>query len=398
MRQLPDWLRKALGLEPRFRKGSQRLVPFAVEAALNDVLERMVAGPNRNLQTAGVVKTNRLLEVAHSLQKTWHQLHAKHCEKTGEEPLAFKQDDVNSKWISRFLAKWGWSIQSSNTKGAYLADDSELMNETGVRMIKITVLSYSILNSRYYPGISSIWIVLHYRRSLQTNLRGIWATLNCQEIRKSHRAQREITETPWTLVLNYDQMWRSGYEPPKTVLHKKGAANSAAVGEIRPDYLKGKRLETVMEIVQNEMSKKMADAPPSKLRKTAARTEMVQGGRFGVTAVTSCWGSGEVGPLGVCIPSGSVPLSFLRDFNSEWHGHVYIFESGSESHFMSSDTTILYLQNLISPAPKPLYQFCVVILLSPHLHNLIVYVSSGASNSRYTKQVSSIWTQPLDFV
>ena len=147
-------------------------------------------------------------------------------------------------------------------------------------------------------------------------------------------------------------MWRAGHEPPKTVLHKKGDNDiSHQIGEIRPDYVRGKRLQAVMKIVQGEMRKNMADAPASKLRKTCPRTESVQGGRLGITAVTSCWANGDIGPLGICIPSGSVALSFLRDFNAEWAGHVYVFESGSESHFMTADTTILYLQELIAPAP-----------------------------------------------
>lgn len=139
MRQLPDWLRKAIGLEPRFRGGSARLVPSAVEVALNDVLERMVAGPSRNLQTAGTVKTKKLLEVAHGLQKTWKELHAKHCEQTGEEPIPYKEEDVNVKWISRFLSKWGWTIQQSNTKGAYLPDDCETMNDA---LLKATLFFF----------------------------------------------------------------------------------------------------------------------------------------------------------------------------------------------------------------------------------------------------------------
>jgi hypothetical protein len=54
--------RKTLGLEPLFQRGHSRHMSYPVELALNDVLERIVAGPSRNLQTAGVVKNNNLLE------------------------------------------------------------------------------------------------------------------------------------------------------------------------------------------------------------------------------------------------------------------------------------------------------------------------------------------------
>lgn len=167
------------------------------------------------------------------------------------------------------------------------------------------------------------------------------------------------------MVLNFDQLWRSAYEAPKRVLHKRDG-NGESVGgkfEIRPDYVKGKRLQAVLEIVQGELEKRMASAPSSKLRKTTPRTENVQGGRFGLTAVTSVWGNGEMGPLGICIPTNSVALSFQKTFNADYSGHAFLFESGSESHFMSADTTLLYLQELVAPALclesiKPYTKFC----------------------------------------
>ena len=130
MRQLPDWLRKALGLEPRFRRGHSRHMPFPVELALNDVLERMVAGPSRNFQTAGTVKMKNILEAVHSLQTTWSELCKDH---DATADFMSKEELVNSKWVQRFLQRWGWSLQASNTKGAYLADDSEVMHETGIQ-------------------------------------------------------------------------------------------------------------------------------------------------------------------------------------------------------------------------------------------------------------------------
>ena len=72
----------------------------------NDVLERMVAGPSRNLQTAGVVRMKNLLEAVHSLQKTWAELHQEHQDATGHTFVA-KDELANAKWVQSFLGKWG---------------------------------------------------------------------------------------------------------------------------------------------------------------------------------------------------------------------------------------------------------------------------------------------------
>lgn len=167
--------------------------------------------------------------------------------------------------------------------------------------------------------------------------------------RRSHRSQREVCGARWELVLNYDQMWRSAYEPPKFVMHKRDAKLQGTMGEVRPDYLKGKRFNAVMEIVKSEMGKYLASGPRSEVRKTVPRSENIAGGRFGITAITSTWGNGEAGPLGMCVSSGSLPQSFITSFNSEWYGCALIFESGTESHFMTADTTILYFQELLGP-------------------------------------------------
>ena len=69
-----------------------------------------------------------------------------------------------------------------------------------------------------------------------------------------------------------------------------------------------------------------------------------------MTAISSTWGNGELGPLGICVATGQVRPSLITDINAAYHGHVFIFESGTESHFMNAETTLLYLRNLIGPA------------------------------------------------
>lgn len=90
----------------------------------------------------------------------------------------------------------------------------------------------------------------------------------------------------------------------------------------------------------------------SQLRQSSARSEFVVGGRVGVTAVTSTWADGSLGPLGICLATGSVPAAYIRQMNEDYRGHVFLFESGTESHFMNSDTTLLYLHELLGPVPR----------------------------------------------
>ena len=213
-----------------------------------------------------------------------------------------RSKEIDNKWMHRFLHKWQWSFQCSNTKGAYLGDDSQEM----------------------------------------------------QDMRASHRAQREIHGVPWELTLNFDQLWRSSFEAPRTVLHKRNREcrrKKDAPAEIRPGDVVGKRLQTVAAIAKQSMQQRMGlTEKPSKLRKTAPRSEFVVGGRAPLTAVTSTWGSGEMGPLGICVASGALPVTLIREINATWRPHVFVFESGSETHFMNADTTLLYLQELIAPA------------------------------------------------
>lgn len=168
MKQLPDWLRKAIGLEKRHDQGHSKRVAFEIEASLNEVLERMIGGSARNLQTAAPIKTATILQAVHKLQDMWKTSYLKICEEMEMKPEAFLDKHVDGKWLQRFLVRWQWTWLASNTKGAFLADDSQEMKEA----------------------------------------------------RRSHRAQRAAHDVPWELTLNYDQLWRSAYEPPDRILHK----------------------------------------------------------------------------------------------------------------------------------------------------------------------------------
>ena len=282
MKQLPGFLRRALDLPERFRKGHALFMPIEVEECMNDVLERMVAGSTRTLQNAGSMKPQVLLQTASKLLKSWRDLYLKSCEENGIKPKECRENKPNNQWLSRFLYRWQWSWQASNTKGSYLPNDSEEMIE----------------------------------------------------MRKTHQAQRLIEKAPWSMTLNFDQMWRAGYEPPSKVLHKRrGKRHANDDCELSPEDVVGKRLEAVLQVVEGEMQRRMGRANKSKVRKTVARTDHVQGGRIGMTAISSTWGNGELGPLGICVATGQVRPSLITDINAAYHGHVFIFESGTESNF-----------------------------------------------------------------
>ena len=79
LKQLPDWLRRAMGLPPRFRKGHSLQVPIEVEACFNDVLERMLAGFARDLQAVTNLKMPVLVDTAQHIFTLWSKAYAKLC-------------------------------------------------------------------------------------------------------------------------------------------------------------------------------------------------------------------------------------------------------------------------------------------------------------------------------
>ena len=80
------------------------------------------------------------------------------------------------------------------------------------------------------------------------------------------------------------------------------------------------------------------------------RTEFALQSGSGATAVLSTWGNGELGPLCVCVASGALTQTFIQDVNSSSYGQVLIVESGTESPYMTEDTMLMYLKELLAPA------------------------------------------------
>lgn len=74
MKQLPDWLRRAMGLPDKFRRGHGKWVPWEVEAVLNQVLEQMLAGSGRDLQCTSTVKMKILMQTAQKIFDAWKEV------------------------------------------------------------------------------------------------------------------------------------------------------------------------------------------------------------------------------------------------------------------------------------------------------------------------------------
>lgn len=91
IKQLPDWLRRAMSLPARCRHGHASRVPQEVEAAFNDCLERMLAGFTRDLQSVTNLKMNVLVETAQHIYQKWKAAYAEVCQaRSGKFRLEFK--------------------------------------------------------------------------------------------------------------------------------------------------------------------------------------------------------------------------------------------------------------------------------------------------------------------
>lgn len=83
-----------------------------------------------------------------------------------------------------------------------------------------------------------------------------------------------------------------------------------------------------------------------------ARSDFFSSTRKSITAVTSSWADGTRGPLGLCYATGSFKLQDVERFNAQYAttGEALLFDSESRSHFMSGQTYMTLLHNLIGPA------------------------------------------------
>ena len=80
------------------------------------------------------------------------------------------------------------------------------------------------------------------------------------------------------------------------------------------------------------------------------RTDHIADARRSITVVTSSFSSGTAGPLAICVPDGWMKPALLDEFNRKWIGQAMVFSSQTESHFMTQETFLVYLHQLVTPA------------------------------------------------
>ena len=66
--------------------------------------------------------------------------------------------------------------------------------------------------------------------------------------------------------------------------------------------------------------------------------------------LTSSWSDGSCGPIAFTVPEGAMKPDEIVSFNSEHSGEAMVLTSGSNTHFMCSDTLLQVYEQLLSPA------------------------------------------------
>ncbi len=190
---------------------------------------------------------------------------------------------VDRFWMHRFFLKLGWSCRTANTKGVYLPYDHPKM----------------------------------------------------EEVRNSFARIRVGASAPLQLCLNFDQLWKAGWNSPEKIFFTSAnhSANSSS---------KISKISSVAKNAVRDVKQACTSATP--------RNANVTNARHSITCVTSTWADGTAGPLGICIPNGFLSLKDMEEINKKYLGSVHIFLSGSENHFMNASTTLIYMQELLTHA------------------------------------------------
>lgn len=168
-RELPDWVRVPLGLEPRslerFKDGKN--IPSCISKKLVEMLEKSTTGSATSNLTSGKLDLKLVKKDAEELLATYHQTQEEMAKELGMEAPPAKLK-VSDRWVGRLLAAYGWKAKTPNTHGAYLDFADERMERS----------------------------------------------------RKTFRLQRAQQSVRLDMTLNFDQVWKATWEAPKKLWHR----------------------------------------------------------------------------------------------------------------------------------------------------------------------------------
>ena len=81
-----------------------------------------------------------------------------------------------------------------------------------------------------------------------------------------------------------------------------------------------------------------------------ARYDSVPGQRGGYTVVTSVWADGTRGAMFINVVAGKYKQEKMNEFNDQHIGRCYINVSEVDTHFMTSESTLVMFENLFVDA------------------------------------------------
>ena len=85
-------------------------------------------------------------------------------------------------------------------------------------------------------------------------------------------------------------------------------------------------------------------------RTVVSRLTTVRNSRVGVTVVTSSFANGDHGPLFINVSPGSISEAAIQRLNEEFAGCALIATSGTNTHFMNSESTWVMFEKVVAKA------------------------------------------------
>lgn len=83
--------------------------------------------------------------------------------------------------------------------------------------------------------------------------------------------------------------------------------------------------------------------------------------------LTTSWSDGTPGPIAFCVAEGHISGQDIVDYNLKNYGRSMVVTSGGSSHFMTGETMMIMMEQLISPALKLQRERCLSAVYVQHI-------------------------------